>query len=147
VVIGAARLQHTTDTHKTLCSSASASSGALNLETAVMVIPFPVALFVLALSLTAPVAFADGHAWDDRSLPPSERAQLALDQMTQAEKRSLVHGGLGAPWGHEPKPDGAIGSAGYVPGIPRLRIPPLQETDAELGIANPGYMAQPQARR
>jgi beta-glucosidase len=138
VVIAAARLQHTTDTHKTLCSSASAGSGALNLETAVMVIPFRVALFVLALSLTAPVAY--GHAWDDRSLPASDRAQMALDQMTQAEKLSLVHGGLGAPWGHEPKPDDAIGSAGYVPGVPRLRIPPLQETDAELGIANPGYI-------
>jgi beta-glucosidase len=25
-----------------------------------------------------------------------------------------------------------------VPGVPRLAIPPLQETDAELGVANPG---------
>jgi beta-glucosidase len=65
---------------------------------------------------------------------------MALDQMTEQEKLSLVHGGLGAPWGQEPKPEGAIGSAGYVPGIPRLGIPSLQETDAELGIANPGYI-------
>ncbi|HLW93700.1 MAG TPA: glycoside hydrolase family 3 C-terminal domain-containing protein [Roseiarcus sp.] len=60
--------------------------------------------------------------------------------MTQQEKLTLVRGGLGAPWGREPKPRGAIGSAGYVPGVPRLGIPPLQETDAELGIANPGFI-------
>ena len=35
-------------------------------------------------------------------------------------------------------PDGAIGSAGYIPGIPRLGVPALQESDAGLGVANPG---------
>ena len=35
------------------------------------------------------------------------------------------------------KPAAAIGSAGYVPGIPRLAIPALQETDASLGVTNP----------
>ena len=63
---------------------------------------------------------------------------MALDQMTEQEKLSLVHGVIAAPWGGEPKPPGSIGSAGYVPGIPRLGIPALQETDAELGVANPG---------
>ena len=69
---------------------------------------------------------------------PVERAQMALDQMTEQEKLALVHGVIAAPWGGEPKPAGSIGSAGYVPGIPRLGIPALQETDAELGVANPG---------
>jgi beta-glucosidase len=63
---------------------------------------------------------------------------MALDHMTKQEKLSLVHGVIAAPWGGKPKPDGSIGSAGYVPAIPRLGIPALQETDAELGIANPG---------
>jgi beta-glucosidase len=63
---------------------------------------------------------------------------MALDQMTEPEKLSLVHGVIAAPWHGKPKPDGSIGSAGYVPGIPRLGIPALQETDAELGVANPG---------
>ena len=58
--------------------------------------------------------------------------------MTEQEKLSLVHGVIAAPWGGKPKPAGSIGSAGYVPGIPRLGIPALQETDAELGVANPG---------
>ena len=63
---------------------------------------------------------------------------MALEQMTEQEKLSLVHGVIAAPWGDKPKPAGSIGSAGYVPGIPRLGIPALQETDAELGVANPG---------
>ncbi|HLH49199.1 MAG TPA: glycoside hydrolase family 3 C-terminal domain-containing protein [Roseiarcus sp.] len=97
---------------------------------------FP-AIAGLALSAMGSSVAGD-RAWDDRSLPASQRAQLALDQFSQQEKLSLTHGVLGAPWGHEPKPAGAIGSAGYVAGVPRLGIPALQETDAELGIANPG---------
>ncbi len=108
---------------------------------------FPIARLLLLLccafalpSFGAPAEQTERRPWDDRSLPPLERAQLALDRMTQQEKLSLLHGGLGAPWGHQPKPAGAIGSAGYVPGVPRLGIPPLQETDAELGVANPGHI-------
>ena len=63
---------------------------------------------------------------------------MALDQMTEQEKLSLVHGVIAAPWGGKPRPAGSIGSAGYVSGVPRLGIPALQETDAELGVANPG---------
>jgi beta-glucosidase len=63
---------------------------------------------------------------------------MALEQMSEQEKLSVVHGVIAAPWGGKAKPDGSIGSAGYVAGIPRLGIPALQETDAELGIANPG---------
>lgn len=57
--------------------------------------------------------------------------------MTLDEKISLVHGHVAFPFRDKPKPDGAVGSAGYVAGIPRLGIPPLQETDAGLGVANP----------
>jgi beta-glucosidase len=93
------------------------------------------------LGLLAFASVSGGHQawrWTDASLPPARRAQLALNQMTKQEKLSLVHGGIAAPWGGKPKPDGSIGSAGYVAGIPRLGIPALQETDAELGVANPG---------
>jgi beta-glucosidase len=65
---------------------------------------------------------------------------MTLDAMTRQEKLSLVHGVIAAPWGDKPKPEGSIGSAGYVPGVPRLGIPALQETDAELGVANPGVV-------
>ncbi len=56
--------------------------------------------------------------------------------MTQAEKIALLHGAFAA-FPDRPKPAGAIGSAGFVPGIKRLGIPDLQETDAGLGITNP----------
>ena len=72
--------------------------------------------------------------------PPAERARITLGRMSQGEKLSLVRGVLGAPWGGRQKPPGAIGSAGYVEGIPRLGVPALQETDAELGVANPGHI-------
>ncbi len=63
---------------------------------------------------------------------------MALNEMTQQEKLSLLHGMIAAPWGGKPRPEESVGSAGYVPGVPRLGIPALQETDAELGVANPG---------
>ena len=95
----------------------------------------------LALAIAAGSAGAGTpleHPWNDRSLPAGERAELALCGMTDEEKLSLVHGVIAAPWGGEGKPIGSVGSAGYVAGVPRLGIPALQETDAELGVANPG---------
>ena len=65
------------------------------------------------------------------------RAQKLVASMTQAERLQLVRGHLARPF-RDPIPPGAIGSAGFVAGVARLGIPPLQETDAMLGIANPG---------
>ena len=59
-----------------------------------------------------------------------------LAAMTLPEKLGMLHGPYAA-FPDRPKPAGAIGSAGYVPGVPRLGIPALQETDAGLGITNP----------
>jgi beta-glucosidase len=95
----------------------------------------PLVLLVLAFAVAAK---AQDLPWSDPSLPAAQRAQMALEQMTQQEKLSLVHGAIAARWGGKPKPDGSIGSAGYIPGIPSLGIPALQETDGELGVANPG---------
>src|SRR5271157_2858697 len=88
-------------------------------------------------SLTATGAGAD-EPCGDRSARSAERANVTLGRMTQSEKLSLTRGVLAAPWCGRPKPEGAVGSAGYVPGFPRLGVPALQETDAELGVANPG---------
>jgi len=94
---------------------------------------------ILLIAMVVPTAAeTQTWPWNDRSLPPAQRAQMALEQMTQAEKLELVHGVIAARWGGKAKPAGSIGSAGYVPGIARLNIPALQETDAELGVANPG---------
>ena len=76
--------------------------------------------------------------WLDSALPADVRADMALQAMTLDEKIKLVHGHVAFPFSGKSKPDGVIGSAGYVEGIPRLGIPSLQESDAGLGVANPG---------
>jgi beta-glucosidase len=66
------------------------------------------------------------------------RASALVAQLTREEKLQLVHGYFppmaertpGAPL------DQMIPSAGYVPGVPRLGIPALRESDASLGVAN-----------
>jgi beta-glucosidase len=78
--------------------------------------------------------------WLDARRSPDERAELALAVMTLPEKLSLLHGPMPAePPGEEPTsiPEGAIPTAGYIPGVPRLGIPAMFETDASLGVVNP----------
>ncbi len=80
--------------------------------------------------------------WLDTRLSPDTRAALAVAAMTFEEKITLLHGYLGSAWQLEDStwvqpPPGAIPAAGFVPGIERLGIPALHETDAGLGIANP----------
>jgi beta-glucosidase len=83
----------------------------------------------------------DGAAdrpWMNTALSPDERAKLLERAMTLEEKIGLLHGKVGTPFRGEPMPDGALGSAGYIPAIPRLGVPALQESDAGLGVVNPG---------
>jgi beta-glucosidase len=80
--------------------------------------------------------------WLDPHRSPDARAALAVAAMTLDEKIGLLHGPMALTWvsrdGTAPKiPPEAIPAAGYVPGIPRLGIPALFETDASLGVANP----------
>jgi beta-glucosidase len=81
--------------------------------------------------------------WLDADRPPEERARLASAAMTLHEKIALLHGVMaveftGSDGRHQGVPPEAIkGSAGYVPGLKRLAIPALYETDASLGVANP----------
>jgi beta-glucosidase len=76
--------------------------------------------------------------WMDTRLQPAQRAELLLAQMTQDEKFQLLRSYFGLGTDKVPKPDGALGSAGYVPGIERLGIPAQQLADAGLGVTNPG---------
>lgn len=78
-----------------------------------------------------------GRPWMDTGLMPDARATLVEKEMTLAEKLQLVHGYFAVPVLGQKLPVGALGSAGYVPGIERLGIPALQESDASLGVANP----------
>lgn len=70
---------------------------------------------------------------------PDERAAAAVSKMTLDEKLQLVLGYFGSDWqGKKPPAEARYGSAGYVPGIPRLGIPPQYETDAGIGVATQG---------
>ena len=77
-----------------------------------------------------------GRAWNDRSRSPEERAALVVAAMTQEEKFAWLSGNMAIPIGDSRKPEGALGSAAFYPGIPRLGIPAQQQSDASLGIAN-----------
>jgi beta-glucosidase len=69
------------------------------------------------------------------SLPPDERAELLVKQLTLDEKIQLVHGiGWGPLVPGSPIPADNNGGAGEVLGIPRLGIPSLQQADSAVGI-------------
>ncbi len=88
---------------------------------------------VLAVALAA--AFAGAHAAPGAA-DADKRAQDTVARMTQAEKLLLVFGYFGAEFaGVKPPKDAIPYTAGYVPGIPRLNIPPQWQTDAGLGVA------------
>jgi len=71
-----------------------------------------------------------------------QRAADAVSKMTLDEKLQLVFGYFASDWqGKKPPAEGRYGSAGYVPGIPRLGITPQWETDAGVGVATQGGAA------
>jgi len=103
-------------------------------------------LFVLLAATPAPAATIDpARPWTDPELAPDARADLLDGQLTQDEELQLVHGFFGVKGGSifakgapkELQPQ-LRNTAGFVPGIPRLGIPPLVETDAGVGIADSG---------
>jgi beta-glucosidase len=68
--------------------------------------------------------------WMDKNLPPDQRADMVIEQMTLDEKISLLHGRGGF------NAEGAIsnGGAGVIQGIPRLGLPPIQLADSAVGV-------------
>lgn len=68
--------------------------------------------------VTAVVAGGPAHA-------ANRRVERLLARLTLGEKISLLHGA--------PDP-GPLGQAGYVPGVPRLGIPPLRLADGPAGV-------------
>jgi len=67
-----------------------------------------------------------------------QRAQKLVARMTEDEKFAWLSGPMAIPLTDELKAQGAIGSAAFYPGIPRLGIPAMQQADASLGISNIG---------
>jgi beta-glucosidase len=94
-------------------------------------------LVVLAATTSTHAATPSDRPWMNTKLSPDERATLLEKELTLDERIGLVHGPMSMPIFGITKPEGAIGSAGYIPGIPRLGVPALQESDASLGVTNP----------
>ncbi|MCX8255767.1 MAG: glycoside hydrolase family 3 C-terminal domain-containing protein [Beijerinckiaceae bacterium] len=99
--------------------------------------PASLLLAALGLATTSASVVSFDDRWRDPTVTPDVRAQAALQAMTQDEKLALVHARYGLQPVHGRKAADAIGSAGFAPGLPRLGLPPLQESDAGLGVANP----------
>ncbi|MDB5396755.1 MAG: glycosyl hydrolase [Rhodospirillales bacterium] len=97
------------------------------------------ALIAIALAVE-PARAIDSRAMSPETngaLAPEERARLLDQALTQDERLGLLHGIFAVPILGPPILKDAVGSAGFVPGVARLGIPPLQESDASLGVANP----------
>jgi beta-glucosidase len=107
-------------------------------------------LVCTAVEAAQPNAAPD-RAWLDSKLSPEARAKAALAAMTLDEKLRLVFGYSDQAFTELAKvPDDIVspqlksyvvahqvkGSAGFVPGVPRLGIPDQTQTDASMGVRN-----------
>jgi beta-glucosidase len=96
-------------------------------------------------------AAAQSQPWLDPKVPAEERARAAVAAMTLDEKLRLVFGYSDQALTEVSKvPDDIVspelktyvtthlvkGSAGFVPGVPRLGIPDQTQTDASIGVRN-----------
>jgi beta-glucosidase len=97
------------------------------------------------------VAAAQEQPWLNRTAAPEARAKAAVSAMTLDEKLRLVFGYSDQALTDVAKvPDDVVspelkayvtsrlvkGSAGFVPGVPRLGIPDQTQTDASMGVRN-----------
>ena len=107
-----------------------------------------ISLYAASAAPAAPNAVA--RPWMNRALGPDERAALVVKELTQDEKLNLVFGWFAtdADWKNNFKAPagGRYGSAGYIPGISRLGIPPQWQTDAGVGVATQGAAANKRER-
>lgn len=109
------------------------------------------ALAASAMTLSgAQGAPRDARPWMNTALSPDRRADLVLARMTRDEKLTLVFGYFATDFpprnNYRAPAEGRAGSAGYVPGIPRLGIPPQWQTDAGVGVATQGGAARKRER-
>jgi beta-glucosidase len=78
---------------------------------------------------------AASQPWMDAALDPDTRADMMIKQMTLDEKIQLVHGiGWGPLRAGAYVPPADNGGAGFVPGIPRLGLPDINEADSAVGV-------------
>ncbi|SHN12818.1 beta-glucosidase [Duganella sacchari] len=110
----------------------------------------------LSLALAYPLMLTGGaHAadasqpWLNPALSPDVRADQLVQAMTLDEKIQTVFAYFStefAPKKFEPPKEGRPDSAGYVPGIPRLGLPPQWQSDAGVGVATQAVSRKPYER-
>jgi len=78
---------------------------------------------------------AGNQPWMNAALDPDARADMMIKEMTLDEKIQLVHGiGWGPLRAGAYVPVADNGGAGFVPGIPRLGLPDINEADSAVGV-------------
>src|SRR6202789_1397299 len=81
--------------------------------------------------------------WMNKALPPDQRADMALKQMTLDEKIQMVHG---AGWGVLRKgssvPARSNFGAGFMAGMDRLGIPDINLADSAVGVRMAAYQGR-----
>jgi len=105
---------------------------------------------VIALaSLGCIAARAQDHSetskmpWRNKSLPPDERADMVLHEMTLDEKIQMVHGqGWGVLRAGAPIPARSNFGAGFMAGIDRLGIPDINLADSAVGARMAAYQSR-----
>lgn len=91
-------------------------------------------LGAVSASLALTVVPAKGQSARDEA---DARAAATLARMSSEEKLALLQGYIVQQWPGR-FPSDLPRSSGYVPGVPRLNVPSLLESDASLGVANMG---------
>jgi len=78
----------------------------------------------------------DGQAWtrSPEWMEAQRRAAETAAKMEGEERTTLTHGYRAIPI-PGPLPEGALPGAGFIPGIARLGVPALRETDGPLGVS------------
>jgi beta-glucosidase len=90
---------------------------------------------IITVTLALSFQCAHSHPWDDRTLSPDQRADLVQKELSLDEKIRLVHGiGWGVLMAGQPVPADDNGGAGFVTGIDRLGIPPINQQDSAVGV-------------
>ncbi|MYM72798.1 glycosyl hydrolase [Duganella sp. FT134W] len=109
----------------------------------------------LSLALAYPLMLTGAHAadapqpWLDAKQSPDARADQLVKAMTLDEKIQTVFTYFStefSPKKYEQPKEGRPDSAGYVPGIARLGLPPQWQSDAGVGVATQAVSKKPYER-
>ena len=112
-------------------SRPSMRSRGLPTRRATIVVAASVLVLALVPSMTAS-AVERATAWGRGTLSEPELRSL-VSQMTLPEETGMVHGTVDTTCA-DTLPEGCVGQAGVVPGVPRLGVPPLRMTDGPAGV-------------